>query len=106
MIDVSFFGGDEESGGVFVVQTKCSAGKKLGQHAHEHGHLSYLVSGTAIVDVDGKSEALIAPCSYVIEAGKVHEVTAVTDIVWLCLWDSKNGVIEKAKESMELLNED
>ena len=100
---IYFHGGDVDSGDVFMVETKAPAGTKLGQHAHEHAHLSYLASGRADVDVDGRCVSLHGPCPFVVAAGKIHSVTAVTDIVWLCLWDAKLGMQEEAKASLELL---
>lgn len=100
---INFYGGDLDSGDVFMVETKAEAGTKLGQHAHDHAHLSYLASGVAQVDVDGVSKTLTGPCHFVVSAGKMHQVTAITDIVWLCLWDAKLGMQDEAQASLELV---
>ena len=100
---IQFHGGDDASGNVFMVETKAAAGTVLGQHAHDHAHLSYLVSGSATVVVDGRPVPVTGPCPFVVAAGKVHSVTAVTDIVWLCLWDAELGMQEEAKASLELV---
>jgi quercetin dioxygenase-like cupin family protein len=101
--DITFHGGDDESGAVFMVQTKAPAGTILGQHRHDHSHLSYLVSGTAIVDVDDCSTEYVGPCPLTIGAGKEHLVVAVTDIVWLCLWSAELGMQEKAGDMLKIL---
>ena len=104
-LKIEFHGGDDKSGDVFVVETKAKAGYKLDQHTHDHPHLSYLVSGTALVAVGDNFIELTGPCSYVIEANKSHTVHAVTDIVWLCLWDAKLGIKDEAIESLKLVKE-
>lgn len=104
-LGINFHGGDAQSGDVFMVETKACAGHKLDQHTHDHPHLSYLVSGEALVNVDGEDVRLTGPCPFVVAAGKVHSVSAVTDIVWLCLWDAKLGIQEQANESLKLVKE-
>lgn len=100
---IKFYGGDIESGDVFMVETSAIAGTVLGQHSHDHAHLSYLVSGSAVMSVDGQSVALDGPCPFIVAAGKIHSVTAVTDIVWLCLWDAKLGMQDEAQASLKLV---
>lgn len=100
---INFYGGDIESGDVFMVETSAIAGAVLGQHAHDHAHLSYLVSGSAVVAVDGQLVAVDGPCPFIVAAGKIHSVTAVTDIVWLCLWDAKLGMQDEAQASLKLV---
>lgn len=76
-----FFGG-----GTYVKETEIPADTSLAQHAHDHDHLSYLVRGRVVVTVDGERRELAGPMALTIEAGKVHEVLALTDAVWLCIW--------------------
>lgn len=73
-------------GGAYVKETLIPAGARLAQHAHDHDHLSYLVEGWVVVVVDGVPHDLHAPVCLTIEAGKVHEVQAMTDARWLCVW--------------------
>lgn len=98
---INFHGGDEQSGDVFMVETKAKAGYRLTQHVHDHAHLSYLASGKALVDVDGEITELQGPCPFVVAANKLHSVEALTDIVWLCLWDAKHGADQS--EALEKL---
>lgn len=66
-------------------ETQIEAGQILVQHKHEHDHLSYLVSGTVEVQVEGVKTALVGPACLLIEAGKHHGVKSLTDTVWLCI---------------------
>lgn len=72
-------------GGVYIKDTIIPAGIKLTQHKHKFDHLSYLCSGDALVEVEGRFFELHGPAHMVIEAGKVHEVTAATECRWLCI---------------------
>ena len=72
-------------GGLYAKETRIPAGVTLTQHIHLFDHLSALMQGTAIVEVDGKRAAHIAPAMLTIKAGKVHAITAVTEVVWACL---------------------
>lgn len=103
-VGITFHGGDEDSGNVFVVETKANAGMVLESHVHDHGHLSVLVSGTADVTIDGKTERLTGYCMVSVPAGLNHKVEAITDVVWLCL-SSADDLLQKhrAHESLKLL---
>lgn len=72
-------------GGVYAKDTRVRAGQILVQHKHEYDHLSYLVSGTVELMVDGQRQVLTGPVGLTIEAGKHHGVKALTDTVWLCI---------------------
>jgi quercetin dioxygenase-like cupin family protein len=74
-----FFGG-----GVYVKQTEFLAGESGEKHIHEYNHLSTLVSGQVKLVVDGVSILKTAPEVITIEAGKSHQVIALTDTVWHC----------------------
>lgn len=72
-------------GGVYAKETRIPAGKVLEQHRHPHDHLSILARGTAVVRVDGVARLLAGPTCLVIQAGKVHEVEAVSEVIWYCV---------------------
>jgi quercetin dioxygenase-like cupin family protein len=72
-------------GGVYAKETAIPAGVVLQQHRHQHDHLSLLASGTAVVEVEGRRRTLQGPACIVIEAGKTHSVTAITDVTWYCV---------------------
>jgi quercetin dioxygenase-like cupin family protein len=72
-------------GGTYAKETVIPAGVVLTQHRHAFDHLSILAAGTAAVDVGGLCRTLIGPACILIEAGKSHSVTAVTDVTWYCV---------------------
>lgn len=72
-------------GGLYAKETRIPAGIKLTQHVHNFDHLSALMKGCVVVEVDGKRTLHDAPKLLTIKAGKAHEVTAITDVVWCCL---------------------
>ncbi len=92
-----------DDGGVFVVETTAAAGYLLKSHQHAHAHLSVLVSGTADVTVDGKTERMDGYKMITVPAHTRHTVMAVTDIVWLCLWADDVAPREQAEESLKLV---
>lgn len=71
--------------GTCIKETFLLAGETLVQHRHHYDHLSYLVSGTVEVAVDGQKRKVVGPACMTIEAGKHHGVKALTDAVWLCI---------------------
>lgn len=103
-LGLQFFGGDPESGNVFIVETKAPAGMLLESHVHAHAHTSVLVSGTAEVEVDGVVTQETGYKLITIPANTQHRVQAVTDVIWLCLWSADTAPIEQAKESLKLVN--
>lgn len=103
-IGIQFFGGDEASGNVFVVETKAKAGWELMSHKHEHAHLSILVSGVVDLTIGGMTERVQGYRILTIPAGVQHNIVAVTDVVWLCLWDAANAPREAAEESLKLVD--
>ncbi len=72
-------------GGLYAKETHIPAGVVLEQHAHIYDHLSALMLGSVIVEVDGVKAKWSAPALLTIRAGLVHSVTALTDVVWACL---------------------
>jgi quercetin dioxygenase-like cupin family protein len=102
-MEIQFHGGDAEAGNVFAVETRAEAGYVLESHQHAHAHLSVLVSGTADVTIDGKTERLTGYRMVTIPANTVHKVQAVSDIVWLCLWAGDLAPMEQARESLKLV---
>ena len=74
-------------GGVCMLQMKVPAGCKVTQHVHPYDHLSYLVKGEVLIQIGDASTPLhrIGPCSLEVKANTAHEITALTDTVWLCL---------------------
>lgn len=73
------------SGGVYAKQCIMQPGIKYEQHIHNFDHMSILSSGTALIEVDGVEKTLNGPTVINVEAGKVHSVTPLTEIVWFCI---------------------
>lgn len=72
-------------GKVYIKETRINAGRILVQHKHEYEHLSYLVSGTVELEVDGTRSEVNGPAALTIAAAKHHGLKALTDTVWLCI---------------------
>jgi quercetin dioxygenase-like cupin family protein len=72
-------------GSVYAKETHIPAGMALIQHRHKYDHLSYLVSGRVLLDVDGERTEHTAPAAVTIRAHKHHGVKALTDVIWLCI---------------------
>jgi len=55
-------------------------------HKHNFDHMSILVSGCVIVEVDGEQSTHYSPAVINIQAGKAHSVTPVNGpAVWMCI---------------------
>jgi quercetin dioxygenase-like cupin family protein len=73
------------AGGVYAREQTLRRGQEVEKHVHDYDHLSYLVHGTALVEVGGEWQVLHSPCMLEIKAGKTHRIEALTDITWLCI---------------------
>lgn len=92
-----------EAAKVFVVETRSDKGWKLDQHIHEHDHLAYLASGICDVEENGIHRNVVGPTMLIVKANTPHSITALTPIIWLCLWGTDFGVQEEAKQSLMIL---
>ncbi len=80
-VGIEHFFSDRE----YAKKTDIPAGVVLTQHNHSYSHLSILATGNAMVTVDGESKEYTGPACLVIDAGKEHSVTALTDVCWVCV---------------------
>ena len=87
-------------GGSYIKETLIPRGASLGQHAHDHDHLSVLVRGSVILDVDGEKEVVMAPRVLTIKANKKHGVTALQDSIWLCVWATEETDPQKVDKAI------
>ncbi len=71
-------------GGIYTKEMHLPVGYRFEQHRHSFAHQSVLVSGTAIVEVDGERLEHTGPSVLVIAAKKIHSITPLTPVVWLC----------------------
>ncbi len=101
-IGIRFHGGDDESGHVFAVETTAQAGQVLQSHKHEHSHLSVLAAGIADVTIAGAKQRRIGPCLLTIPKNTHHQIEAITDVAWYCLWADDLAPKEQAVESLRL----
>lgn len=74
-----------ETNQVYIRQMSAPAGYRIATHKHAYDHYSVLGSGSVTVDVDGQSQEYTGPAVLLIEAGKVHSITARTPITWFCI---------------------
>lgn len=88
--------GDNE----YIKETHIPAGIELDQHKHKHSHLSVLVSGTALVTVDGVTKTYTGYSTLLIEAGKSHKVVSLSDCIWLCVWGTTEKDINKIDDGL------
>jgi quercetin dioxygenase-like cupin family protein len=79
----------------YAKQTIIPAGVVLTQHKHAFDHISILASGRALVSVDGDEKEYTGPDCILIEAGKSHSVTALTDVCWFCVHGTDCKDLEK-----------
>jgi quercetin dioxygenase-like cupin family protein len=93
---------DDEESDVFVVETFAEAGYELGSHTHEHSHMSLLVSGKAVVTIDGVDTFYDGYNWIHVPANTTHQVKAVTDIIWLCIWADHLAPKQEALDSIKL----
>ena len=100
-LEMAYHGGDEYSGGVFVIETRAPAGTELESHVHKHGHVSVLVSGTARVTIEEQTQELTGYQTVTIPANTWHSVEAVTDVIWLCLWSNDVAPKQEAEEFVQ-----
>ena len=71
--------------GYYTKICKLPPGYTFAQHRHTFDHQSKLVSGTAILEVDGTQTYLTGPVEVTIKARKIHSVTPLTPIEWHCI---------------------
>jgi quercetin dioxygenase-like cupin family protein len=101
-MDITFHGGDEEAGNVFAVRTDIPAGKYLCSHKHAHGHMSILASGTVKAQIGGEIKEYTGPAIVNVPKDTFHEVFAITDAVWFCLWADELVDKQKCFDSLEI----
>lgn len=72
------------NGGIYTKECHLPVGYWFAQHRHSFDHQSVLVSGTAIVEVDGEQTEHTGPTILNIKAKKTHTIIPLTPVVWLC----------------------
>ena len=86
------------SSGVYAKEARIPAGYLCVQHKHKFDHLSILATGSVELLVDDKVSVVHAPACLTIEAGKVHSIRAITDVMWYCIHATDCTDIESVDE--------
>lgn len=76
---------DDVAPSIYAGEWRIPKGVMVTSHSHKTGHFAILALGRASVRVDGVATGHVAGDIIWIAAGKVHDVTALTDIVWFCI---------------------
>jgi quercetin dioxygenase-like cupin family protein len=69
----------------YAKRARMRRGTVLESHEHPVPHLSILASGTVRLTAGAKVDILSGDACVTIEAGVVHRIEALTDVVWYCL---------------------
>jgi quercetin dioxygenase-like cupin family protein len=72
-------------GGIEALIWRLNKGMFVPKHVHNHDHMSILISGKILLDIEGIISEIHAGEVIEVKAGKSHVITALEDIVWACL---------------------
>lgn len=68
-------GGERE---VILVRVEIAPGAAAGRHSHPGVETGYLLSGDAVMEIDGEAPRRLGPGdSYLIPAGRIHDARAI-----------------------------
>ena len=87
--------------GLYSKEMRVPAGVMIGKHVHDYDHFSALMSGKVIAEIDGESFSYEAPALLPIKAGKMHVITAVTEVVWHCIHHTSETDPEKVDAALK-----
>jgi quercetin dioxygenase-like cupin family protein len=86
-----------EGNPVYMRQMRASAGQVIGSHKHRYEHYSVLCEGRVRAEVGDQVTEHEGLAVLTVPAGVEHRITALTDIVWLCV----HGTSEMDLESID-----
>jgi len=69
---------------LYLKEVRIAAGSIEAKHTHKFNHLSILAEGSVLLTVDGVSTCHTAPDYIMVQAGKEHVVSALTNVLWYC----------------------
>jgi quercetin dioxygenase-like cupin family protein len=72
-------------------------GATIGQHAHLKDHIAMLILGRVVIENTEVRGELTAPATVMIKAGDAHEISAIEDSVWACVWPDAEGATTAAE---------
>lgn len=84
-IDVTWHFSDR----VVAKEMHVPAGVIVGKEMHPYSHLSHLQAGRAILHQGESQIELQAPAWVKVDAGVLHAVEALTDVIWVCIHASE-----------------
>lgn len=86
------------SDGLYAKEMHLPTGHIAESHVHKYSHLSILAKGEVYIRVDGVVTFHVAPKCIEIKANSVHEIQAVSDVVWYCVHATDEKDIKKIDE--------
>lgn len=87
--------------GGYAKRMKVPRGYKVVGHRHKEPHKSVYIGGPVLLKTDDAAEILPFPCGSVnIPAHVHHEVNALGEVIWFCIWETEETDPEKIDESV------
>lgn len=68
-------------------------GSTIGQHAHLKDHMGVLLLGRVVIETADVRGEIQAPRVINIPAGVAHEISAIEDSLWGCVWLDVEGSV-------------
>lgn len=86
------------SDGLYAKEMTLAKGYMATSHVHKYSHLSILAQGDVYIRANGEVTYHQAPKCIEIKAGVVHEIQALSDVVWYCVHHTDEKDINKMDE--------
>jgi quercetin dioxygenase-like cupin family protein len=86
------------SDGLYIKQMVLKKGYMATSHVHNYSHLSILAQGDVYVRANDEVTYHQAPTCIEIKAGVVHQIQALSDVIWYCAHATEETDINKVDE--------
>lgn len=86
------------SDGLYAKEMTLKKGYIATSHSHKYSHLSILAKGDVYVRVNGVISYHMAPACIEIKADEIHEIQALSEVVWYCCHRTDETDINKIDE--------
>jgi len=83
---------------VYAREIFMPAGAVVVGKIHKHAHLNIISKGKVIVSTEFGKKQLVAPCTFVSEAGTKRAVYIVEDCIWTTIHPTEETDLEKIEE--------
>jgi quercetin dioxygenase-like cupin family protein len=83
---------------VYAREIFMPAGAVVVGKIHKHAHLNIISKGRVIVSTEFGKKQLVAPCTFVSEAGTKRAVYIVEDCIWTTIHPTEETDLEKIEE--------